>query len=395
MQSLYKAHISGKIALARVDFNVPLNDNFEITDDSRIRASLPTINFIIEKGGAVALLSHFGRPKNGFEDKYSLRHIVAHLSALLQRRVHFIPDCLSEEARQICRNLRPGEVALLENVRFYKEETAGDAIFAQRLAKLGDFYVNDAFGAAHRAHASTAVIAQYFQEKFAGFLLEKEIASANRVLEAYTKPFVVFIGGAKVTDKIKVIENLLGRVTHLFIGGAMAYTFFKALGYRVGASRTEEEALPFASAILEKAKELGVTLVLPEDSIISQTVEARSQRRIADNVAIPEGWMGLDMGPKAIAQAEAILQGAQTILWNGPMGVFEIPDFAKGTLALARLIANQTEKGAFSLVGGGDSAAALAQSGVWNKISYVSTGGGAMLEYLEGKILPGISALSP
>jgi phosphoglycerate kinase len=355
---------------------------------------LPTIHFILEKGGAVALVSHLGRPKNGFEQRYSLRHIVAPLSTLLGRDVRFIPDCFSEEAYQICRNLKPGEVALLENVRFYKEETAGDPIFAQRLARLGDFYVNDAFGAAHRAHASTAVIAQYFAEKYAGFLLEKEITFANRALEAYTRPFVVFIGGAKVTDKIKVIENLLTRATHLFIGGAMAYTFFKALGYSVGASRAEEDALPLASAILAKAKEVGVTLVLPEDSIISQQVEAGSPTRIADNVAIPEGWMGLDIGPKAIAQAEAILQGAQTILWNGPMGVFEIPDFAQGTLTLARLIANQTEKGAFSLVGGGDSAAALAQSGVADKISYVSTGGGAMLEYLEGKTLPGIAALS-
>jgi phosphoglycerate kinase len=394
LQSLQNADISGKVALIRVDFNVPLNQNFEITDDSRIRASLPTINFIIEGGGAVALLSHLGRPKNGFEQRYSLRHIVAPLSTLLGRDVRFISDCLSEEAYQICRNLRPGEVALLENVRFYKEETAGDPIFAQRLARLGDFYVNDAFGAAHRAHASTAVIAQYFAEKYAGFLLEKEITFANRALEAYTRPFVVFIGGAKVTDKIKVIENLLTRATHLFIGGAMAYTFFKALGYSVGASQVEQDALPLALTILAKAKKLGVTLVLPQDSIISQKIEAGSSTRIADNVALPEGWIGLDIGPKAIAQAEAILQDAQTILWNGPMGVFEIPDFAQGTLALARLIANQTEKGAFSLVGGGDSAAALAQSGVGNKISYVSTGGGAMLEYLEGKTLPGIAALS-
>ncbi|MCS6905333.1 MAG: phosphoglycerate kinase [Bacteroidia bacterium] len=393
MQSLRNAHLAGKRVVIRVDYNVPLNESLQITDDSRIRASLATISYVLENGASVVLLSHLGRPQGTPDLKYSLRPVALHLSRLLQRPIRFIENCVSYEAQEICRNLQPGEVVLCENIRFYKEETAGDLKFAEQLSKLGDIFVNDAFSVSHRAHASTTTIAQFFEEKFAGFLLEAEIQNANRILKNYQLPFVALIGGAKVSDKIKVVENLLERVTHLFIGGAMAYTFLKAQGYHIGKSRVEEASLSIAQAILEKASQQNVQLILPQDSVIALSLEPAAHTQVVASTVIPEEWIGVDIGPAAISQIQNVLEGAKTILWNGPMGVFEIPEFAKGTLALANLIAAQTQKGAFSLVGGGDSVAALTQSGLTDKISYVSMGGGALLEYLEGTILPGIASL--
>ncbi len=390
-------------ALIRVDFNVPLNDKFEITDDNRMKAAIPTIKKVLADGGMVILMSHFGRPKDGPEEKYSLKHLVPHLHQLLNdgagekiTPVHFASDCIGEQALLTASMMRPGEVLLLENLRFYKEEEKGDEKFAEKLSKLGDVWVNDAFGTAHRAHASTAVIAKYFpaDKKMFGLLMEGEVASAEKVLHKAEKPFVAIIGGAKVSDKILIIENLLERATDIIIGGGMAYTFMKAQGGKIGNSLCEEERLDTALDILKKAEEKGVCIHLPSDSIIADKFAADAQTSVAPSNNIPDGWMGLDIGNMACDQFSNVIRKSKTILWNGPMGVFEMPKFQHGTKTIAVAIAEATAKGSFSLVGGGDSVAAVNQFGFAEKVSYVSTGGGAMLEYFEGKALPGIAAVN-
>jgi phosphoglycerate kinase len=390
-------NFKGQKALIRVDFNVPLNDKFEITDDTRIRAAVPTIKKILSDGGSVILMSHLGRPKDGPTDKYSLKHLVKHISELLGGiTVLFANDCIGEQAFLTEGMLRAGEVLLLENLRFYKEEEKGDKAFAEKLSKLGDVYVNDAFGTAHRAHASTAVIAQFFPsaKRMFGLLMEGEVASAEKVLHQSEKPFTAIIGGAKVSDKILIIENLLERATDIIIGGGMAYTFFKAQGGHIGNSLCEDERLDTAKELLKKAEEKGVCIHLPSDSIIADKFAADANDSTAPSNAIPDGWMGLDIGPNAIYQFTNAIKKSKTILWNGPMGVFEMEKFQHGTKAIAAAVANATQSGAFSLVGGGDSVAAVNQFGYAEKVSYVSTGGGAMLEYFEGKTLPGIAAVN-
>ncbi len=387
---------SNQKALIRVDFNVPLNDKFEITDDTRMRAAVPTIKKILNDGGSVILMSHLGRPKDGPTDKYSLKHLIPHLSELLGgTRVFFADDCIGEQAWLTTGMLRAGEVLLLENLRFYKEEEKGDKAFAGKLARLGDVWVNDAFGTAHRAHASTAVIAEFFpaEKRFFGYLMEGEVASAEKVLHAAEKPFTAIIGGAKVSDKILIIENLLERATDIIIGGGMAYTFMKARGGKIGNSLCEEDRLQTALEILQKAKERNVSIHLPEDSVIADKFDANANTQICPSDAIPDGWMGLDIGPKAEGIFAEVIRKSKTILWNGPMGVFEMEKFQKGTKAIAVAIAEATQNGSFSLVGGGDSVSAVNQFGFTDKVSYVSTGGGAMLEYFEGKVLPGIAAV--
>ncbi len=383
-------------ALIRVDFNVPLNEKFEITDDTRMRAAIPTIKKILNDGGSVILMSHLGRPKDGPTEKYSLKHLIKHLSDLLGgTRVLFADDCIGEQAWLTTGMLRPGEVLLLENLRFYKEEEKGDEAFAGKLARLGDVWVNDAFGTAHRAHASTAVIAKFFQpeKRLFGYVMEGEVSSAEKVLHAAEKPFVAIIGGAKVSDKILIIENLLERATDIIIGGGMAYTFMKARGGKIGNSLCEEDRLQTALEILEKAKQRNVSIHLPEDSVIADKFDANANTQVCPSDAIPDGWMGLDIGPKAEGIFAEVIRKSRTILWNGPMGVFEMEKFQKGTKAVAVAIAEATQNGSFSLVGGGDSVSAVNQFGFTDKVSYVSTGGGAMLEYFEGKVLPGIAAV--
>lgn len=383
-------------ALIRVDFNVPLNDKYEITDDTRMRAAVPTIKKILNDGGSVILMSHLGRPKDGPTEKYSLKHLINHLSELLGgTRVLFADDCIGEQAWLTTGMLRPGEVLLLENLRFYKEEEKGNEEFAGKLARLGDVWVNDAFGTAHRAHASTAVIAKFFQpeKRLFGYVMEGEVNSAEKVLHAAEKPFVAIIGGAKVSDKILIIENLLERATDIIIGGGMAYTFMKARGGKIGNSLCEEDRLQTALEILQKAKERNVSIHLPEDSVIADKFDANANTQICPSDAIPDGWMGLDIGPKAEGIFAEVIRKSRTILWNGPMGVFEMEKFQKGTKTIAVAIAEATQNGSFSLVGGGDSVAAVNQFGFTDKVSYVSTGGGAMLEYFEGKVLPGIAAV--
>lgn len=383
--------------MIRVDFNVPLDKKtFEITDDNRIRAALPTIKKILNDGGSVILMSHLGRPKEGPEDKYSLKHIVAHLSKSIGTEVKFADDCISESATQLAADLKPGEVLLLENLRFYKQEEKGDEAFAEKLSRLGDVYVNDAFGTAHRAHASTAVIAKFFpgEKKMFGLLMEGEVSSAEKVMHSNEKPFTAIIGGAKVSDKILIIENLLERATDIIIGGGMAYTFMKARGGKIGNSLCEEDRLDTASELLKKAESKGVCIHLPADSVIADKFDANADVSSSLSNTIPDGWMGLDIGPMAIETFTNVLHKSKTILWNGPMGVFEMEKFQKGTKAIAIAVAEATERGAFSLVGGGDSVAAVNQFGFTDKVSYVSTGGGAMLEYFEGKELPGIAAIN-
>ncbi|MFZ1329175.1 MAG: phosphoglycerate kinase [Chitinophagaceae bacterium] len=390
-------NFKGQKALIRVDFNVPLNDKFEITDDTRMRAAVPTIKKIISDGGMVILMSHLGRPKEGPTDKFSLKHLVKHLSELLGgTTVFFANDCVGEQAYLTANMMRPGEVLLLENLRFYKEEEKGDVKFAEKLSKLGDVWVNDAFGTAHRAHASTAVIAQFFpdEKRMFGLVMEGEIASAEKVLHRAEKPFVAIIGGAKVSDKILIIENLLERATDIIIGGGMAYTFMKAQGGKIGSSLCEEERLQTALDILKKAEAKGVCIHLPPDSVIADNFAADAQTSVAPSNNIPDGWMGLDIGNMACEQFSNIIKNSKTILWNGPMGVFEMSKFQHGTKAVAVAIAEATQNGAFSLVGGGDSVSAINQFGFAEKVSYVSTGGGAMLEYFEGKVLPGIAAVN-
>jgi phosphoglycerate kinase len=396
MSGFSNYNFAGKKALIRVDFNVPLNDKFEITDDTRIRAAVPTIQKILKDGGSVILMSHLGRPKDGPTNKYSLKHLVGHLQELLGVNVIFADDCIGEDAKKKAVALKRGEVLLLENLRFYKEEEKGDKEFAKKLAELGDVYVNDAFGTAHRAHASTAIIADYFpaDKKTFGFVMENEVKSAEKVLRDAEKPFTAILGGAKVSDKILIIENLLEKANHIIIGGGMAYTFFKAQGGEVGNSLVEADRIDTAKELIEKAKAKNVQIHLPADSIIADKFDANANTKEADNKNIPSGWMGLDIGPKAIIEFTEVILKSKTILWNGPMGVFEMEKFQKGTKAVAEAIAEATQKGAFSLIGGGDSVAAINQFGYTDKVSYVSTGGGAMLEFFEGKELPGIAAIN-
>ena len=389
---------SGHKALVRVDFNVPLDESFAVTDDTRIRAAIPTIRKILSDGGAAILMSHLGRPKDGPAEKYSLRHLVPHIAGLLggETPVLFADDCVGEQAALTAGMIRGGEVLLLENLRFHKEEEQGDRSFAERLSSLGDVYVNDAFGTAHRAHASTAVMAEFFppEKRMAGLLMEAEVANADRVLHRSEPPFTAVIGGAKVSDKILILENLLDRASDIVIGGGMAYTFIKAKGGMIGASLCEEDRLQTALDVLSKAEAKGVRIHLPKDSVVADRFAADAQTATAPSDRIPEGWMGLDIGPQAAADFSAVIAGSRTILWNGPMGVFEMPAFQKGTLSVAEAVAAATEKGAFSLVGGGDSVAAVNRFGFDDRVSYISTGGGAMLEYFEGKELPGVAAVS-
>lgn len=382
-------------ALIRVDFNVPLDDRFEITDDTRIRAAIPTIKKILKDGGMVILMSHLGRPKDGPTNKYSLKHLINHLNALLGTQTLFADDCIGAQALEMAKALKPGQVLLLENLRFYKEEEKGDKEFAKKLAALGDVYINDAFGTAHRAHASTAGIADFFpaDKKMFGLLMENEVKSAEKVLKNAEKPFTAIMGGAKVSDKILLIENLLEKADHIIIGGGMAYTFFKAQGGEIGNSLVEEDRLQTALELLEKAKAKKVAIHLPVDSIIADKFDANAQTKICKNGQTPAGWMGLDIGPEAIKAFREVILGSRTILWNGPMGVFEMEKFQQGTRAVAEAIAEATQRGAYSLIGGGDSVAAINQFGYADKVSYVSTGGGAMLEFFEGKELPGIAAI--
>ena len=390
-------NFSGQKALVRVDFNVPLDETFNITDDTRMTATIPTIKKILADGGSVILMSHFGRPKDGPEDKYSLKHLVNHLHKLLggDTKVFFVDDCIGSQAGFTATMLKPGEVLLLENLRFYKEEEKGDKIFAEKLSKLADVYVNDAFGTAHRAHASTAVIADFFaaDKKMFGLLMEAEVASAEKVLHQSEKPFCAIIGGAKVSDKILIIENLLERATDIIIGGGMAYTFIKARGGKIGNSLCEDDRLQTALDILEKAKQKNISIHLPETSVIADKFSADANTKDCLSDQIPDGWLGLDIGGKAVGIFSEIIRKSKTILWNGPMGVFEMEKFENGTKAIALAIAESTANGAFSLVGGGDSVAAVNKFNLADKVSYVSTGGGALLEYFEGKVLPGIAAM--
>jgi phosphoglycerate kinase len=383
-------------ALVRVDFNVPLDEHFNITDDTRMRAAVPTIKKILDDGGGVILMSHLGRPKNGPEDKFSLKHLLPHLKELLgEVNVLFADDCIGDDAVQKSKDLKPGEVLLLENLRFYKEEEKGNEEFAKKLSALGDVYVNDAFGTAHRAHASTAVIAQFFpkDKRMFGMLMNAEVSNADKVLNDAEKQFLAIIGGAKVSDKILIIENLLDRADDIIIGGGMAYTFFKAMGGKIGSSLCEDDRLDKANELLDKAKQKNVSIHLPADSIIADKFAADAMVSGALSNDIPDGWMGLDIGEMARESFSKIIHNSKTILWNGPMGVFEMDHFKHGTKAVAEAVAEATADGAFSLVGGGDSVAAVNEFGLSDKVSYVSTGGGALLEYFEGKELPGIKAI--
>jgi len=400
-------NFSGHKALIRVDFNVPIDMDFNVTDNTRITATIPTIKKILADGGSVILMTHLGRPKDGAVDKYSVKHLINSLYKLLNvgypnsdnynenTKVLFADDCIGTQAVLAASILKPGEVLLLENLRFYKEEEKGDEAFAEKLSKLGDVYVNDAFGTAHRAHASTAVIAKFFEanNKMFGLLMESEVLSAEKVLHQAKKPFTAIIGGAKVSDKILIIENLLDRATDIIIGGGMAYTFMKARGGKIGNSLCEDDRLETAKEILQKAKQKNVSIHLPEDSVIADKFASDATTKNCPSDAIPDGWMGLDIGGKAIDIFSAVINKSKTILWNGPMGVFEMEKFQNGTKAIALAVVESTKNGAFSLVGGGDSVAAINQFNLADKVSYVSTGGGAMLEYFEGKVLPGIAAV--
>ncbi|MEI8280154.1 MAG: phosphoglycerate kinase [Bacteroidota bacterium] len=402
MSNFSNFNFKGHKALIRVDFNVPIK-NGTITDDTRISAAIPTIRKVLADGGSVVLMSHWGRPLKDIEKKphltladFSLRPVIAHLSGILGTEVQFSDDCISTDAQSKAAALQPGQVLLLENLRYYKQEEKGDAEFAEKLSKLGNVYVNDAFGTAHRAHASTAVIAQYFPKgnKMFGLLMESEVKAAEEVLHNNKRPFTAIIGGAKVSDKILIIENLLEKATDIIIGGGMAYTFFKAQGCHIGNSLCEEDRLDTALELLKKAEAKGVCIHLPSDSIIADKFAADANTSSANNAEIPAGWMGLDIGTMAIDQFKKIISESKTILWNGPMGVFEMEKFQHGTKAIAEAVADATRKGAFSLVGGGDSVAAVNKFGYTDKVSYVSTGGGALLEYFEGKELPGIAAIN-
>ena len=395
-------NFSGKRALVRVDFNVPLDKSFSITDDSRIRAALPTIKKILAGGGSVVLMSHLGRPLKKLKEdgsldvqKFTLMHTVARTSELLGVPVQFVDDCIGEKAFHASSVLKAGEVLLLENLRFYKEEEKGDSAFAEKLAQHGHTYVNDAFGTAHRAHASTAIIAQFFpNDKCFGYLMAAELENAKKVMDNAVRPFTAVMGGAKVSDKILIIENLIGRADNIIIGGGMAYTFFKAMGGNIGSSLVETDKLDLALSLIDKAKAGNCRLLLPVDSVVGDKFEKDAATEIADNMSISDAWMGLDIGPKAQEEFCRVIRDSKTILWNGPMGVFEMEAFENGTKTIAEAVATATENRAFSLIGGGDSAAAVYKFGFENHVSYVSTGGGALLEYFEGKELPGIAAIN-
>ncbi len=394
MISFESYKFAGKRAIIRVDFNVPFDGNMNVTDDTRISAALPTIKKVLSDGGSVILMSHLGRPKQGPEDKFSLRHIIPTLEKSLDKPVKFAADCIGSEAVQLSKNLKVGEGLLLENLRFYKEEEAGNEEFAQKLASLADVYINDAFGTAHRAHASTTIIAKFFpQNKMFGFLIESELAGLDKVLHNPQKPYTAVLGGAKVSTKITIIENLLDRVDNLIIGGGMMFTFIKAKGGKIGASMVEDDKLQMALDILAKAKAKGVKILLPVDAIVADSFSNDAKTKTVKADAIPDGWLGLDIGPETNSGFSTVIESSKTILWNGPMGVFEMPNFAHGTKGVAKAMAKATAKGAFSLVGGGDSVAAINQLGLANEVSYVSTGGGALLEYLENGDLPGIKAV--
>jgi phosphoglycerate kinase len=393
MKTINDFDFKNKKAIIRVDFNVPLDENFNVTDATRIEAAKATIDKILADGGSVILMSHLGRPK-GVEKKYSLEHILKSTSEILGQEVHFASDCIGEVAKKAVSDLQAGQILLLENLRFYKEEEAGDVDFAKELASFGDVYVNDAFGTAHRAHASTTIIAQFFPEaKCFGLLLAREIESLNKVLKDSVKPVTAVLGGSKVSSKITVIENILDKVDHMIIGGGMTFTFVKALGGKIGESICEDDKQELALEILRLAKEKGVQIHIPVDVVAADDFSNTANTKIVDVREIPDGWQGLDAGPKSLEAFKKVILESKTILWNGPLGVFEMPTFANGTIALGDYIAEATANGAFSLVGGGDSVAAVKQFGFEDKVSYVSTGGGAMLEMLEGKILPGIAAI--
>lgn len=397
MSKFSQHNFKNEKALVRVDFNVPLDEHYHITDDTRMRAAIPTIKKILDDGGSVILMSHLGRPKGGPEDKFSLKHLLPHLKELLPGvTVLFSNDCVGPEAEQKAKDLKPGEVLLLENLRFHKEEEKGNEEFAKKLASLGDVYVNDAFGTAHRAHASTAVIAQFFPagKRMFGLLMNAEVSNAEKVLNSSEKPFTAILGGAKVSDKIEIIENLLKKANNIIIGGGMAYTFLKAQGKEIGSSLCEEDKLDLANDILSKAKQQNVQFLLPVDSVVADKFSEDADTKIVSNDHIEKGWMGLDIGPESIKIFTNTIMESKTILWNGPMGVFEMKKFQAGTKAIAEAIAKATENGAYSLVGGGDSVAAINEFHLADKVSYVSTGGGALLEYFEGKALPGIKAIN-
>jgi phosphoglycerate kinase len=394
MTTLDSYDFSGKKALVRVDFNVPLNDKFEITDDTRIRATIPTISKILNDGGSVILMSHLGRPKDGPTEKYSLKHLVNPLSLILGKTVKFADDCIGDSAKEMAAALQPGEVLLLENLRFYKEEEKGSEEFAEKLSKLGDVWVMDAFGTAHRAHASTAVIGKFFADKVCGYVMQAELDNAERLLEHSERPFTAIMGGAKISDKILIIERLLDKVDNLIIGGGMSYTFSKAQGGSIGKSLLEADKQELTLELVEKAKAKGVNIILPLDTVIADKFSNDAERKVVEAGSIPDEWEGLDIGPKTIEIFADIIKNSKTVLWNGPMGVFEFPNFAIGTDAIAKAVVAVTEENdAFSLIGGGDSASAINNAGYGDRVSYVSTGGGALLEYMEGKVLPGVAAL--
>jgi phosphoglycerate kinase len=395
MNTIDFLNFSGKKALIRVDFNVPFDDQFNITDDNRMVGAVPTIEKILKDGGSVILMSHLGRPKDGPNDKYSLRHIVKYLAILLNRDVQFASDCVGEEAITKAKNLKSGEVLLLENLRFYAEEEKGDEAFAEKLAQLGDVYVNDAFGTAHRAHASTAIIAKFFPAaKYFGYLMAGELANAEKILNHAERPFTAIMGGAKVSDKILLIEKLLDKVDNLIIGGGMAYTFAKAQGGEIGTSICEDDKMSLALELMDKAKKKNVNLILPIDTIIADAFSPDANTSEVKAGNIPSDWMGLDIGSETSKLFSEVLKNSKTILWNGPMGVFEMAKFEVGTKAVAIAVVDATKNGAFSLIGGGDSAAAVSKFGFEDHVSYVSTGGGALLEYMEGKELPGVKAIA-
>jgi phosphoglycerate kinase len=393
MKTVDTFNFSGKKALIRVDFNVPLDDKYQITDDTRLKAVIPTVNKIIKDGGSAILMSHLGRPKGGYEEKYSLKHLIPYLTKTFNINVKFASDCIGPEAEKLSSELKPKEILLLENLRFYKEEEKGDKAFAEKLSKLGTVYVNDAFGTAHRAHASTAVIAQFFKDKVCGYVMQAEIDNAKKVLEKSEKPFTAIMGGAKISDKILIIEKLLDKVDNLIIGGGMSYTFFKAMGGNIGSSLVEPDKIELAKTLIAKAKQKKINLMLPVDSVIADAFKNEAKIDLADNMNIKDGWMGLDIGPKARKSFSEVIELSKTILWNGPMGVFEMSNFANGTITIAEAVVKATKSGGFSLIGGGDSAAAVNNLGFGDAVSYVSTGGGALLEYMEGKELPGVAAL--
>jgi phosphoglycerate kinase len=394
MKTVDSFNFSGKKALIRVDFNVPLNKSFEITDDTRLKAVLATVSKVLKDGGSAILMSHLGRPKGGPEEKYSLKHILSYLNKMFGQEVLFAADCIGEDAKAKAAALKPGQVLLLENLRFYPEEEKGDVEFAKKLSVLGDVWVNDAFGTAHRAHASTAVIGQFFKDKVCGYVMQAELDNANKLLKQGEKPITAVMGGSKISDKIMVIENLLDTVDNLIIGGGMSYTFTKALGGNIGKSINEPDKLDLALSLIEKAKAKNVKLFLPLDNVVADDFSNDANKQTVKTGTIPDGWEGLDIGPETIKLFSEVVAGSKTVLWNGPMGVFEFANFANGTIAIAKAVKEATQKGAFSLIGGGDSAAAINNLGFGNDVSYVSTGGGALLEYFEGKTLPGVAALN-